>query len=125
MSKIVKIELGKLIKTSNFRRKYVVLYIYSDVKVWLITIIPTYYCIFNIERILLSLQIESGIKAEPKDTLVVFDEIQEAKRWLTSLKDFYENAPEYHIIAAGSYLGISMLKNASFPVDKFNFMYLR
>jgi predicted AAA+ superfamily ATPase len=79
---------------------------------------------FNIDRILMSFQIESGIKAEPGNTLIILDEIQEAKRGLTSLKYFQENAPEYHIIAAGSYLGISMQENTSFPVGKVNFLDL-
>ena len=79
---------------------------------------------FDINRILMSLQIESGVKAEPENTLIIFDEIQEAERGLTSLKYFQENAPEYHIIAAGSYLGISMQENTSFPVGKVNFLDL-
>ena len=79
---------------------------------------------FNIDRILLSLQIESGVTANAENTLIIFDEIQEAERGLTSLKYFHENAPEYHIIAAGSYLGISIQKNASFPVGKVEFLDL-
>ncbi len=79
---------------------------------------------FNIDRILTSFQIESGIIAEPGNTLIILDEIQEAKRGLTSLKYFQENAPEYHILAAGSYLGISMQENTSFPVGKVNFLDL-
>jgi uncharacterized protein len=79
---------------------------------------------FSIERILLALQIETGIKAEPGKTLIILDEIQEADRGLTSLKYFHENAPEYHVIAAGSYLGIAMHKHASFPVGKVDFLDL-
>jgi predicted AAA+ superfamily ATPase len=78
---------------------------------------------FNIERILLALSVETGIDAEPKNTLIIFDEIQEAKRGITSLKYFSEEAPQYHIIAAGSYLGISLNKD-SFPVGKVEFLYL-
>jgi len=56
----------------------------------------------NPERILLHLQTFSGIEAKPHTTLIIFDEIQEAHRGFTSLKYFSENAPEYHVIAAGS-----------------------
>lgn len=52
-------------------------------------------------------------------TLIVFDEIQLCERALTSLKYFYENAPEYHIIVAGSLLGVAVNRdNFSFPVGK-------
>jgi len=49
---------------------------------------------FSISRILLSLQVESGITADPKHTLIIFDEIQDAINGLTVLKYFYEKAPE-------------------------------
>jgi uncharacterized protein len=78
----------------------------------------------DIARILVALQIESGIKPKPGKTLIIFDEIQEAERGLTSLKYFNENAPEYHVVAAGSYLGLSMQKEASFPVGKVQFLDL-
>ena len=58
----------------------------------------------NIERIIQVLKIESGVNIEAKNTLIIFDEIQEVPNALTSLKYFYENAPEYNIIAAGSLL---------------------
>ncbi|MFA6334053.1 MAG: ATP-binding protein [Bacteroidales bacterium] len=79
---------------------------------------------FNISRILLAIQVSTGIKPEPGKTLIVFDEIQEAEGAITSLKYFCENAPEYHIIAAGSLLGIAMHKNTSFPVGKVEFLDL-
>ncbi len=63
-----------------------------------------------------------SIKAE--NTLLFFDEIQVAPQVLTSLKYFYENAPEYDIIAAGSLLGVSVAKESSFPVGKVNFLYM-
>lgn len=77
---------------------------------------------FNIERILLALQVETGIKPEPNRCLIILDELQEAKRGITSLKYFYEQAPEYHVMAAGSYLGIAMHNNDSFPVGKVEFL---
>jgi len=77
---------------------------------------------FDIERILMALYIETGIKAKADKTLIIFDEIQEVERGITALKYFYENAPEYYLIAAGSYLGISMLAKNSFPVGKVDFL---
>jgi predicted AAA+ superfamily ATPase len=79
---------------------------------------------FNIQRILLALQIETGITIEAPNTLIIFDEIQEAPGAITSLKYFYENAPEYHIISAGSLLGVALTKNTSFPVGKVDFLNL-
>jgi len=78
----------------------------------------------NPERILLHLKAFSGIEAKPHTTLIIFDEIQEANRGLTSLKYFSENAPEYHLIAAGSLLGITLHKHISFPVGKVDFLDL-
>ncbi|MFI3240203.1 MAG: ATP-binding protein [Bacteroidales bacterium] len=80
---------------------------------------------FDIERIILSLEIYSKEKITADKTLIIFDEIQETPRAITSLKYFYEKAPEYHIIAAGSLLGMGLHKNISFPVGKVNFMNLR
>lgn len=65
------------------------------------------------------LELFFGEKILPEKTLIFFDEIQANERALTSLKYFCENAPEYHIIAAGSLLGIAInRKNYSFPVGK-------
>src|SRR5690606_8846176 len=72
---------------------------------------------FNIQRILSALQIQSGIVPQPGNTLIIFDEIQEAEGALTALKYFREEASEYHIIGAGSLLGVA-LNNTSFPVGK-------
>lgn len=77
---------------------------------------------FNIERIIAVIEIEVKQKIDPQNTLLIFDEIQEAERGLTALKYFYEQAPEYHIVAAGSLLGISTQKNNSFPVGKVDLM---
>ena len=77
---------------------------------------------FNIERIIAVIEIEVKQKIDPQNTLLIFDEIQEAERGLTALKYFYEQAPEYHIVAAGSLFGISTQKNNSFPVGKVDFM---
>ena len=79
---------------------------------------------FDINRIITALQIETGIQVNPENTLIVFDEIQEAEGAITSLKYFCENAPQYHIIAAGSLLGVAMHKHTSFPVGKVEFLDL-
>jgi len=79
---------------------------------------------FNISRIITALQIESGTFIEANNTLIIFDEVQEVPMALTSLKYFCENAPEYHIIAAGSLLGVALHKGTSFPVGKVDFMDL-
>jgi uncharacterized protein len=73
---------------------------------------------FDTTRIIRSLIIETGISIEPGNTLLIFDEIQEAPRALTSLKYFFESAPEYHILAAGSLLGAALHQQTSFPVGK-------
>lgn len=78
---------------------------------------------FDIERILLALQLATDVVIDT-DTLIIFDELQEAPRGLTALKYFQEKAPQYHIIAAGSLLGIAMHENDSFPVGKVEFMDL-
>ena len=79
---------------------------------------------FDIKRILTVMEIETDIKIDAENTLIIFDEIQEAEKGLTALKYFYENAPEFYIIAAGSLLGISIQKNNTFPVGKVDFLKL-
>lgn len=79
---------------------------------------------FDISRIISSIKIEYGKSFDPKDTLIIFDEIQEAPKALASLKYFYENAPEYAIMAAGSLLGVALHQGTSFPVGKVDFMHL-
>ena len=79
---------------------------------------------YDISRLLLGLKIESGVDIQAEDTLLIFDEIQEVPQALTSLKYFYENAPQLHIAAAGSLLGISLHHQVSFPVGKVDFLPL-
>lgn len=76
---------------------------------------------FDTERILRSIEIASGVKLIAGKTLIIFDEIQTTERGLLSLKYLYKNAPQYHIAAAGSLLGISIRNNDSFPVGKVEF----
>lgn len=78
---------------------------------------------FDIERILMAIQLVTGVVVNV-ETLIIFDEIQEAPRGLTALKYFQEKAPQYHVIAAGSLLGIAMHRNDSFPVGKVDFIDL-
>ena len=59
------------------------------------------------------------VKIVPENTLIIFDEIQMCERALTSLKYFSEETPEYHVIAAGSLLGVAVNREKySFPVGK-------
>lgn len=65
-----------------------------------------------------------GKKIDPKKTLLIFDEVQEVPRVLTSLKYFAEEAPEYTICCAGSLLGVTLHQGTSFPVGKVDFLVL-
>ena len=76
------------------------------------------------ERLIMGLELYSGRKIDPDHTLLIFDEVQEVPRALSSLKYFYENAPEYHIVCAGSLLGIALHEGTSFPVGKVDFLKL-
>ena len=77
---------------------------------------------FSIDRILLAIEAVTGVKPQAEDTLIIFDEIQEAPKGLTVLKYFCENAPQYHLMAAGSLLGIALHQGTSFPVGKVDFV---
>lgn len=76
------------------------------------------------ERLIMGLEIYVGRKINPDNVLLIFDEVQEVPRALASLKYFYENAPEYHIVCAGSLLGIALHQGTSFPVGKVDFLKL-
>ncbi len=78
----------------------------------------------NIERIVTGLELYAGHKIDPVETLLIFDEIQEVPKALTSLKYFNENAPQYHIVCAGSLLGVALHQGTSFPVGKVEFIDL-
>jgi len=75
-------------------------------------------------RLIMGLEIYTGHKIDPDNTLLIFDEVQELPRALASLKYFYEDAPQYHIICAGSLLGIALHQGTSFPVGKVAFLKL-
>jgi len=78
----------------------------------------------EIGRIIMGLELYTDVKITPDDTLIIFDEVQEVPRALSSLKYFFENAPQYHIICAGSLLGIALHGGTSFPVGKVDFLNL-
>lgn len=80
---------------------------------------------FDIKRIIVALQAESGLTINAETTLLIFDEIQEAPEAIAALKYFQEDANEYHIVAAGSLLGVAIHSHVSFPVGKVIFMDLQ
>lgn len=75
---------------------------------------------YNIERIILTVGAITGINIQPGKTLIIMDEIQELRRGLASLKYFCENAPDYHVVVAGSLLGLTLHQGESYPVGKVN-----
>ncbi len=78
----------------------------------------------NTERLIMGLELYAGRKINADSTLLIFDEVQEVPRALASLKYFYEDAPQYHIVCAGSLLGIALHEGTSFPVGKVDFLKL-
>ena len=116
-------QVGKTWLMKEFGRKEYRNYIYVnfDKDTWAKDLFAQDY---NVERILLLLQANTGIKAEPGQTLIILDELQEATRGLGALKYFCEDAPQYHVMAAGSLLGITLHQGTSFPVGKVNMLTL-
>jgi predicted AAA+ superfamily ATPase len=76
------------------------------------------------QTIIGSLKLLSDSIIEPTNTLIIFDEIQDCPKALTALKYFQEITPEYHILAAGSLLGVALHRGVSFPVGKVDFLQL-
>ena len=79
---------------------------------------------FRVERILSDIEILTGQQIIPGKTLIFLDEVGEAPRALAAMKYFQEDAPQYHIIAAGSLLGLTIHQGISYPVGKTDEMYL-
>ena len=79
---------------------------------------------FDIARIITAVEIHARKKIKADETLIIFDEIQMANKGITALKYFYENAPQYHVVAAGSLLGLFLHNQTSFPVGKVEIMDL-
>lgn len=73
---------------------------------------------YDADRIIKALEVQYHMAIKPNETLLIFDEIQEAPGVLESLKYFCEDAPEYYICAAGSLLGVRIHSGVSFPVGK-------
>jgi predicted AAA+ superfamily ATPase len=101
---------------------------YQDVAYFNFEITRTLSAIFQkgyaITSMISSLEILHGKPINPSETLIIFDEIQACPEALTALKYFYEEAPEYHIFAAGSMLGVAIHQGVSFPVGKVSFLPL-
>lgn len=76
-------------------------------------------------NIIQKLQIFFNTAIQPHNTLIIFDEIQECPNALNSLKYFHETANEYHIVSAGSLLGVKLNRSKGFPVGKVNFLDLK
>lgn len=72
----------------------------------------------SVSETLLSLSAISNIDITPHDTLIVLDEIQSCPKALEALKYFCEDAPDYHVVVAGSLLGLSLHDGVSYPVGK-------
>lgn len=79
---------------------------------------------FDVQRMLRSVQLATGVIPQAGKTLIIFDEIQTVRRGLLALKYFYEESPQYHVMAAGSLLGMSVHPGDSFPVGKVDFLNL-
>ena len=74
---------------------------------------------FDVQRILTNIGIYTGCSPKPGETLIILDEIQECPAAITSLKYFCENAREFHVVAAGSLLGLYAREGGTgFPVGK-------
>ena len=76
----------------------------------------------DVKRIIQNLSLVHGKAIKANETLIIFDEIQECNEALNSLKYFYENAPKYIIVCAGSLLGVALSRGKSFPVGKVEFV---
>jgi uncharacterized protein len=116
-------QVGKTWLINEFGKKEYNEYVYLNFEQ-----IPNLKTLFTNElspqKIIENIGLLLGKKINHEHTLICFDEIQNCQAALTSLKYFHEKAPEYHIIAAGSLLGVSLGKTSSFPVGKVNFLTL-
>lgn len=78
----------------------------------------------DVGRLIIGMELYAGHKIDAENTLLIFDEVQEVPKALTALKYFDEDAPQYHIICAGSLLGVALHQGTSFPVGKVEFLDL-
>lgn len=116
-------QVGKTWLVKEFARRYYenIAYINFEEQIYMRNLFETD---FDVRRIIPAIDAATHQTSKPGKTLIFLDEIQEAVNGITALKYFYENAPEYHIIAAGSLLGLELHKQTSFPVGKVQFMTL-
>lgn len=116
-------QVGKTWLMQEFGKKYYeqVAYINFDVNIKSREIFDIDY---DTERLIMDIGLATKTKINAENTLIIFDEIQECPRALTSLKYFRENAPQYDIIVAGSLLGVACHEGTGFPVGKVSFMNL-
>ena len=116
-------QVGKTWLMQEFGKKYYeqVAYINFDVDVKSREIFDVDY---DTERLIMDIGLATKTKINAENTLIIFDEIQECPRALTSLKYFRENASQYDIIVAGSLLGVACHEGTGFPVGKVSFMNL-
>ncbi|MBQ8673875.1 MAG: ATP-binding protein [Bacteroides sp.] len=110
-------QVGKTWLMQEFGKREYNSYVYVnfDREVWAKNLFEHDY---DINRILLRLQAQTNVRIVAGETLIIFDELQEAARGLGVLKYFQEEAPEQHVIVAGSLLGITLHQGQSFPVGK-------
>lgn len=116
-------QVGKTWLVKEFARRYYksLAYINFEENVFLRSLFETDY---NMDRITAAISAATHVNCMAGDTLIFLDEIQEARNGITALKYFYENAPQLHVIVAGSLLGIEIHRRASFPVGKVLFLTL-
>ena len=111
-------QVGKTYVLQHFAAKYYSNSVYINLETN--TAISDYFEInIDPDRIIQFLETYAKERIVPGETLIIFDEIQSAERVLTSLKYFCEQAPQYHIAAAGSLLGVAVNREKySYPVGK-------
>lgn len=116
-------QVGKTWLMKEFGRQYYkqTVYLHFDNNPELKAVFESDY---KIPRIIEAIEILSEKKISSENTLIIFDEIQECPKALTSLKYFNEEAPEYDILSAGSLLGLIHHEGTGFPVGKVSFLKL-
>lgn len=116
-------QVGKTWIVKDFAKNHYrnLAYINFEEQVFMRSLFATDY---DVNRIIEAISAATHETCTPGDTLIFLDEIQEAESGITALKYFRENAPEYHVIAAGSLLGLELHKHQSFPVGKVQLMTL-
>lgn len=109
-------QVGKTYILKEFAKKEFDNYVYINCH--LNQFAENLFCDFDIERIILALELHYEVKINDGKTLLIFDEIQEIKNGVASLKYFCENRRFLHVVVAGSLLGITLHENESYPVGK-------